>query len=165
MRRHRGSWDSWPANHASISSFLNLQKTRRPDFMIIYFVLLYCLIKEHRVNKRFVALNRHQLSSTSRLSLHIVFRMEHTTQAAAVNDKAHHDVVAGRTLQYLSGFGAEQASEALPGALPVGQNAPQKVWKTSVNVADRLEIAALHIFIHYEWCLCFLGAVSVWSVC
>ncbi len=27
--------------------------------------------------------------------------------------------------EYLSGFGAEHASEALPGALPVGQNAPQ----------------------------------------
>jgi homogentisate 1,2-dioxygenase len=50
----------------------------------------------------------------------------HTSQAAAVTDKAHHDVVAGRTLSYLSGFGAEHASESLPGALPVGQNAPQK---------------------------------------
>lgn len=29
-------------------------------------------------------------------------------------------------LQYLSGFGNEFASEALPGALPVGQNSPQK---------------------------------------
>lgn len=28
--------------------------------------------------------------------------------------------------QYLSGFGNEFASEALPGALPVGQNSPQK---------------------------------------
>ncbi|MNC51345.1 Homogentisate 1,2-dioxygenase [compost metagenome] len=30
-------------------------------------------------------------------------------------------------LHYLSGFGNEFASEALPGALPVGQNSPQKV--------------------------------------
>lgn len=29
-------------------------------------------------------------------------------------------------LDYLSGFGNEFASEALPGALPVGQNSPQK---------------------------------------
>lgn len=29
-------------------------------------------------------------------------------------------------LHYLSGFGNEFASEALPGALPVGQNSPQK---------------------------------------
>ena len=28
---------------------------------------------------------------------------------------------------YLSGFGNEFSSEALPGALPVGQNSPQKV--------------------------------------
>src|ERR1700712_876661 len=28
---------------------------------------------------------------------------------------------------YLSGFGNEFATEALPGALPVGQNSPQKV--------------------------------------
>ncbi len=32
---------------------------------------------------------------------------------------------AGVDLQYLSGFGNELASEALPGALPEGQNAPQ----------------------------------------
>jgi homogentisate 1,2-dioxygenase len=31
------------------------------------------------------------------------------------------------TLQYLSGFGAELATEALPGALPQGRNSPQKV--------------------------------------
>ena len=29
--------------------------------------------------------------------------------------------------RYLSGFGNEFSSEALPGALPVGQNSPQKV--------------------------------------
>ena len=28
---------------------------------------------------------------------------------------------------YLSGFGNEFATEALPGALPVGQNSPQRV--------------------------------------
>lgn len=33
----------------------------------------------------------------------------------------------GETSQYLSGFGNEFSSEALPGALPVGQNSPQKV--------------------------------------
>jgi homogentisate 1,2-dioxygenase len=32
-----------------------------------------------------------------------------------------------RALQYQSGFGNEFASEALPGALPVGQNSPQRV--------------------------------------
>ena len=31
------------------------------------------------------------------------------------------------TLPYQSGFGNEFASEALPGALPVGQNSPHKV--------------------------------------
>ena len=30
-------------------------------------------------------------------------------------------------LQYMTGFDNEHASEALPGALPIGQNAPQKV--------------------------------------
>src|SRR5258707_12484779 len=30
-------------------------------------------------------------------------------------------------LRYQSGFGSEFATEALPGALPVGQNSPQKV--------------------------------------
>src|SRR5690606_30672121 len=32
-----------------------------------------------------------------------------------------------RNLEYLSGFGNQSSSEALPGALPVGQNSPQKV--------------------------------------
>ena len=32
-----------------------------------------------------------------------------------------------RNLEYLSGFGNQFSSEALPGALPVGQNSPQKV--------------------------------------
>jgi homogentisate 1,2-dioxygenase len=39
-----------------------------------------------------------------------------------VNDRA--DVSAG--LRYLSGFGSHHESEAIPGALPVGQNSPQK---------------------------------------
>src|SRR5690348_10109463 len=30
-------------------------------------------------------------------------------------------------LEYLSGFGNEHATEALPGALPVGRNSPQRV--------------------------------------
>ena len=29
-------------------------------------------------------------------------------------------------LQYLSGFGNEHATEAVPGALPQGQNSPQR---------------------------------------
>ena len=33
----------------------------------------------------------------------------------------------GETSRYLSGFGNEFSSEALPGALPVGQNSPQAV--------------------------------------
>ncbi|MCQ4318915.1 homogentisate 1,2-dioxygenase [Stutzerimonas stutzeri] len=33
----------------------------------------------------------------------------------------------GETSRYLSGFGNQFSSEALPGALPVGQNSPQKV--------------------------------------
>ena len=35
-------------------------------------------------------------------------------------------LVNGTPLQYLSGFGAEHASEALPGALPTTGNAPQR---------------------------------------
>jgi homogentisate 1,2-dioxygenase len=35
--------------------------------------------------------------------------------------------VADRTLRYQTGFGNELATEALPGALPVGQNSPQRV--------------------------------------
>ena len=31
-----------------------------------------------------------------------------------------------RALQYLTGFGNEHATEALPGTLPAGQNAPQQ---------------------------------------
>ena len=33
---------------------------------------------------------------------------------------------AGRELEYMSGFGNEFASEAAAGALPIGQNNPQK---------------------------------------
>src|SRR5258708_35504760 len=33
----------------------------------------------------------------------------------------------GATLHYLSGFGSFHETEAVPGALPVGQNSPQKV--------------------------------------
>src|ERR1700692_2119707 len=36
-------------------------------------------------------------------------------------------VNAGAELRYQSGFGREFATEALPGALPQGQNSPQKV--------------------------------------
>src|SRR5487761_1584828 len=35
--------------------------------------------------------------------------------------------VPATTTQYQSGFGNEFATEALPGALPVGQNSPQRV--------------------------------------
>src|SRR5476649_670876 len=38
------------------------------------------------------------------------------------NDKSNEG-----TLRYMSGFGADMATEALPGALPHGQNSPQKV--------------------------------------
>jgi homogentisate 1,2-dioxygenase len=37
------------------------------------------------------------------------------------------DRSAGTTLRYLSGFGSHHETEAVPGALPVGQNSPQKV--------------------------------------
>ena len=48
-------------------------------------------------------------------------------QSAAVHDHAHHDVRHEKAaLQYLSGFGNEHASEACPGALPIGQNSPQQ---------------------------------------
>ena len=36
------------------------------------------------------------------------------------------DALARTTTSYQSGFGNEFATEALPGALPVGQNSPQK---------------------------------------
>lgn len=39
----------------------------------------------------------------------------------------HAEQQPGQSLSYQSGFGNEFASEALPGALPVGQNSPQKV--------------------------------------
>ena len=37
------------------------------------------------------------------------------------------DTVSTTALRYLSGFGAHHETEAVPGALPVGQNSPQKV--------------------------------------
>src|SRR4051812_38458084 len=37
------------------------------------------------------------------------------------------DQSVGATLKYLSGFGSHHESEAIPGALPVGRNSPQKV--------------------------------------
>jgi hypothetical protein len=39
----------------------------------------------------------------------------------------HKDVHPKHALEYMSGFGNEHQSEALPGALPVGQNSPQIV--------------------------------------
>jgi len=39
-----------------------------------------------------------------------------------VNDRS-----VATSLQYLSGFGSHHESEAVPGALPHGQNSPQKV--------------------------------------
>ncbi len=45
--------------------------------------------------------------------------------ASELKGAEHASVVAGHKLEYLTGFGAEHASEALPGALPVGQNGPQ----------------------------------------
>src|SRR6476661_1320810 len=46
---------------------------------------------------------------------------ERTTSAAPAG------AAASRDLGYQSGFGNELASEALPGALPVGRNSPQRV--------------------------------------
>ncbi len=52
----------------------------------------------------------------------------------AANDSTESNVVAldefrepTPTLEYMSGFGNEFATEAIPGTLPVGQNSPQKV--------------------------------------
>ena len=39
-----------------------------------------------------------------------------------MNDRSH-----GTALKYLSGFGSHHETEAVPGALPVGRNSPQKV--------------------------------------
>ena len=64
--------------------------------------------------------------STPSLPAHLP-AMAHVSQHAASHARGHHDVVAGHRLTYMSGFNAEHASEALPGALPVGQNSPQKV--------------------------------------
>ena len=40
--------------------------------------------------------------------------------------KAHASKAAAASLRYQSGFGSEHATEALPGALPQGQNSPQR---------------------------------------
>ena len=40
--------------------------------------------------------------------------------------KPRTDIISATRVQYQSGFGNEFATEALPGALPVGQNSPQK---------------------------------------
>jgi hypothetical protein len=50
-----------------------------------------------------------------------------TSAPATALAAGHGSVSAGHTLSYMSGFGNEHSSEALPGALPVGQNSPQKV--------------------------------------
>jgi homogentisate 1,2-dioxygenase len=50
------------------------------------------------------------------------FKIHHPTGNQMPNDE---DTMSDR-LSYLSGFGNEHASEALPGALPVGQNSPQR---------------------------------------
>ena len=44
----------------------------------------------------------------------------------------------GATWRYQSGFGSEFASEALPGALPQGQNSPQRVayGPTQIEMLD-----------------------------
>lgn len=41
-------------------------------------------------------------------------------------DTSDFEQAAGTTLAYLSGFGNEHATEALPGALPAGRNSPQR---------------------------------------
>src|SRR5882762_5060827 len=45
----------------------------------------------------------------------------------AHNKSAPRRSVSAAELRYQSGFGSEFATEALPGALPQGQNSPQKV--------------------------------------
>lgn len=47
--------------------------------------------------------------------------------ASLLPEGVHLQSVPHAGLAYLSGFGNEHASEALPGALPVGQNSPQIV--------------------------------------
>src|SRR5207237_720858 len=49
----------------------------------------------------------------------------HTTERHPIHT-GEDTPAAGRDLQYQSGFGNEFATEALPGALPVGQNSPQR---------------------------------------
>ena len=50
----------------------------------------------------------------------------HTAERAAIADASVASLPADRGLRYQSGFGNEFATEALPGALPVGQNSPQR---------------------------------------
>ncbi|MBA3994253.1 MAG: homogentisate 1,2-dioxygenase, partial [Cyanobacteria bacterium DS2.3.42] len=52
--------------------------------------------------------------------------MSTTGKAAHKNEVAEKTVTPENSLHYLSGFGNHHASEAEPGALPVGQNSPQK---------------------------------------
>ena len=49
-------------------------------------------------------------------------------------DHAHHDIRHDKApVQYLRGFHNEHSSEAIQGALPVGQNSPQKVCEKGVQ--------------------------------
>lgn len=51
--------------------------------------------------------------------------------SGTTRDAAHAAATTLHTpLTYQSGFGNEFATEALAGALPVGQNSPQRVWLT-----------------------------------
>lgn len=62
----------------------------------------------------------------------------------------------GPALTYMSGFGAEFQSEALPGALPVGQNTPQKV---------RILLFVTELFLLQTMLTCSFFAVSLRLVC
>ena len=48
--------------------------------------------------------------------------MSHETSTSTVRTSPH----GATALAYMTGLGNEHASEALPGALPVGQNSPQR---------------------------------------
>ena len=53
--------------------------------------------------------------------------MNDTTKIDKLLPGGHNQAVESRTgLRYLTGFGNEHASEAIPGALPIGQNSPQQ---------------------------------------
>jgi len=49
-----------------------------------------------------------------------------TDLTAATPDRLHAAVAPRVQLRYQSGLGNELATEAVPGALPVGQNSPQR---------------------------------------